>query len=449
MPVNTISLCDFFYHFCKDAKPVKNFCFILGAGASIQSGIPGAHDLAGKWLKEIKDINEQDYTQWIQDNGVDIRTPETHYTTIFDQRFKTDIQVGYHFLQSIMEGKEPSCGYSILAQILAEKDDNVVITTNFDCLTEDAMFLYSTKRPIVIGHEYLAEFIKANLSCPLIIKIHRDLHLAPKNSTKDTAEMDKSVSKQLSHILRTYTPIVIGYGANDGSLINFLHNLEKDDINGGMFWCTRNPKKLTKKIVRVVEKFKGFAMKIEGFDEFMIQLGDELDFPRLDEIILKTAEKRAKNYRNQIEIIKRKLKPSSDIDKALTNIVNRGEKDWWTYELMVQSEPDNDKKEIIHQEGLREIQNNPYLMGSYANFLCDIRKDYNRAEEYYKKALELNPKNSDNLGNYANFLCHIRKDYDRAEEYYKKALELDPKNSDHYASIIPVVQKNRSTSPLQ
>ncbi len=68
-------------------------------------------------------------------------------------------------------------------------------------------------------------------------------------------------------------------------------------------------------------------------------------------------------------------------------------------------------------------------LGNYALFLKNIRKDYDRAEEYDKKAVESNPSNAINLGNYAVFLEKIRKDYDKAEEYYKKAIESNPSNA--------------------
>ncbi len=59
----------------------------------------------------------------------------------------------------------------------------------------------------------------------------------------------------------------------------------------------------------------------------------------------------------------------------------------------------------------------------------DIRKDYDRAEDFYKKALKIEPKNAKYLGIYANFLKNIRKDYDKAEVFYKKVLDIEPENA--------------------
>jgi Tfp pilus assembly protein PilF len=295
-------------------------------------------------------------------------------------------------------------------------------------LIEDAMFIYSSKRPIVIGHEYLSEFIQAHFSQPLVVKIHRDLYLAPKNSENNTRVLNDSMRKQLSHILRNYTPIVIGYGANDGSLIDFLDELKPQDMNGGMFWCSVPPEVLHNKVKRVIEKCNGFEIKIDGFDEFMINLGDEMGFQRLDQIIMDTALRRAEQYRNQVWKVKNKKTPSSDINQAITNIIKRSKTDWWTFETEAASAANSDEKEKIYLKGLKETHNCPELLVNYAVFLKNTRKDYSKAEQYFTKALNMFPNNSDVLGNYANFLWEIKQDTTLADTFYKKALEENPSN---------------------
>lgn len=141
---------------------------------------------------------------------------------MYDKRFELRRQDGFAYLEKIMEGKEPSCSYSVLAQILEKWHNNVVITTNFDNLTEDALFIYTNKKPLVIGTSTLADFISTNLSRPLIVKIHHDLFLSPKNSEGDIKKLEEGFVNNLGEIFEYYTPLVIGYGGNDGSLMNFL-----------------------------------------------------------------------------------------------------------------------------------------------------------------------------------------------------------------------------------
>lgn len=87
-----------------------------------------------------------------------------------------------------MEHSRSSIGYVILSYLLSNTQHNVVITTNFDHLIEDAVNYYEQKIPLVIGHEFLAHYVTKQISRPTIIKIHRDLLLDPKNRA-DELEM--------------------------------------------------------------------------------------------------------------------------------------------------------------------------------------------------------------------------------------------------------------------
>ena len=88
----------------------------------------------------------------------------------------------------------------------------------------------------------------------------------------------------------------------------------------------------------------------------------------------------------------------------------------------------HDRAEEYYRRAVEADPKNVNHLGNYATFLTDIRKAHDRAEEYYHRALEAGPEHASNLGNYAVFLTAIRKDYNRAEEYYRRAIELDPSN---------------------
>ena len=55
-----------------------------------------------------------------------------------------------------------------------------------------------------------------------------------------------------------------------------------------------------------------------------------------------------------------------------------------------------------------------------------------RAEEYFKKATEVEPKDAESFSKYANFLWHAKKDLWAAEETYLEAISADPGNT-YYA----------------
>jgi len=258
--MNEISLKKFISHFGDNLRKEKRFCFILGAGASKTSGIPTGWELANQWIKELKESDEEDLTTWLQENGIAEKDYASHYSDIFDKRFELSKKDGFAFLEETMGSAEPSCGYSVLAQILAKGTHNIVITTNFDSLTEDALFIYTHKKPLVIGHASLADYISTNLQRPIIIKIHHDLLLSPKNSVEEVAKLDENFSKNLKEIFKCYTPLVIGYGGNDGSLMNFLEKL--DHIEEGIFWFYINGNKPKESIIDFVDNIGGHFVPI-------------------------------------------------------------------------------------------------------------------------------------------------------------------------------------------
>jgi tetratricopeptide (TPR) repeat protein len=440
-----ISLKEFLYHFSDQARGDKNFCFVLGSGASRPSGIPTGGELVQTWIKDIEEkLDGADFNTWLNREGILRSDLAKDYCKIYDKRFCLDKEDGFAYLERKMEKVEPSVGYSVLAQILAQGQHRVVITTNFDSLTEDALFVYTNKKPLVVGHESLAHYIKPFGQRPVVIKVHRDLLLSPINDASGTSHLADGFSKNLETIFKYYTPLIIGYGGNDGSLMGFLERL--DEIKGGLFWFYREVDGvLSERIQKLVKKFRGNFVKVSGFDELMIQLGDKLELEKLDEKIIEVAKARSEAYRNQIEKITQASRSDEDTKDALEGIVKRGKKTWWSYELDASSAESIEEKDRIYYEGLKEFPSSAELKGNYAIFLSDVRKDYDRAEQLYKEAIELDPQDADFKGNYANFLYEVRREHDRAEELYKKAIELDPQDGDfkgNYANFLTSVRRD-------
>ena len=438
--METITLTRFLNHFCIDKDKAKKFCFILGAGASRPSGIPTGAELAKQWLGEMQQLAEElgeenIHKQWLEVNEITPENSAQHYSLIYQKRFELFKREGFAFLEKLMEKVEPSCGYSVLAQVLTQKPHKIVITTNFDSLTEDALFIYTNTKPLVIGHESLADFLIKDGTRPTIVKIHRDLLLNPKNTEADTSNMPDKFKDNLKGVFETHIPLVIGYGGNDGSLMKYLEEL--DPMPEGLFWFYRKGNGLSTRIQSLIEKHNGWAVEILGFDELMIQISKKLKLEMLHKEIVEIARKRAITYREKFEEIASK---SDDATKeALTEITGRGEKDWWYYEIVARAEEDIDKRDQIYRKGLEACPNSPELHGSYAIFLWKICNEHDRAETHYKKALELDPKNAICHGGYAVFLTDIRQDYDRAEDYYKQALEAEPNhatNLGNYATFL-------------
>ncbi|XP_031271117.1 uncharacterized protein LOC116129524 [Pistacia vera] len=93
------------------------------------------------------------------------------------------------------------------------------------------------------------------------------------------------------------------------------------------------------------------------------------------------------------------------------------------------------KTELLYQISLQREPQNPLLLANYAQFLYLVAHDYDRAEEYFKRAIGVEPADADAeaFNKYASFLWKARKDLWAAEETFLEAIAADPTNS-YYAA---------------
>ena len=429
--------------------PDRPFCWVLGSGASFQSGIPTGSSLVLQWLKELhemEDLHGRSLKGWATPNNLGIKNFDfakaaNFYPWVYWRRYRKFREEGYAFLEKAMEAAEPSYGYSVLAQIMADTKHKASVTTNFDNLIADALAIYTRALPLVCGHESLTGFIRPNLQRPLVAKIHRDLLLNPKNEPQELEKLPSEWVSALKMIFESYTPIVIGYGGNDGSLMGLLKSLPP--IKGGIFWCYRTADEPDARIHEIVEHHDGSLVPILGFDEVMLQLWEKLKLHDPRPELQKTHETRVMEWQRQFEELNKKVKgPSTTaateeelkpVREAAAAAVERltKEKDWWAWQLKADAASNPVKQEAIFREGLSDFPESAELTGNFAVFMENVRKNHDEAERLYRKALELDPNDATYVGNFARFMQFSRKNYDDAERLYRKAFELDATLASH------------------
>ncbi len=435
------------FHSIDKNSPDSKFCFILGAGASRGSGIKTGGDMAKEWFADIEShrfFSEEDVTAWMAAEKIDKDRLAEFYGPIYKKRFSLFRDEGYDYLVNEMNYSEPSFGYSVLSQLLTMTRHKVVITTNFDSLVESALYSFTNVRPVVVGHESLAAFARPRAKEPLIAKIHRDLLYHPLNDKEETGEMASPWTSVLEHIFRTHVPVVIGYGGNDGSLMNYLMRIPPCR---GMFWCLFGKEEPREDIKKVVAHHCGHFVQMDGFDELMFDIMEAMDYKLIDNIFTKTAERRKRDYQEQVKAIQEKKKRSDDpMDKkAAAHLSEKAPKDdWWHWQLKIYGTEDVEEKDRLFRDGIKATKN-PNLACNYAIFLQNSLKDYDQAEQYFLKALEMEPDSAIINYNYALFLTNIRENQNNAERHHLKALEAEPDNADFngsYANFLWIVSKD-------
>ncbi len=451
----------------------ERFCFILGSGASVESGIPSGSTLEMQWMDclmgkmedrgmpamdagETREIAgtlyaekaiEHDFGEieaaWLRAKKENKPIPSEYYFDIYKLRFHSNPRQGYNYLEKIMEQCDPSLGYHTLAKLLAENSlHNLVITTNFDSLVEDALFLYTDKRPLVVSHESLADYMEANIRRPIIAKVHRGLMYAPLNSPENLQELKPEWQRALSQAFSIYTPIVIGYAGGDHSLMSFLEK-ETTSIRGSIYWCYRGKRSRAglpgENIQSLVANHNGYFVAIDGFDALMVEIGktmysDAIRPGLTKDKLQKKLDERLRNYNAQWD----KLNENQEMQKALQEMNAAEQKE----------EKQREKEELLTaqdyfrrgfrasseghtQEAVKEyskaIELDPSFASAYHNrgILYNNLGEQQKALDDYNKAIELDPSYAFAYNGRGNVYRGFG-ERQKALDDYNKAIELDP-----------------------
>lgn len=408
--INEISPKAFIHMFGEAPKYNRRFCFILGSGASREGGIPTGVEMAKIWAEELKNKYEVKELQDLM-KKLDIKsiTPTSeNYFGIYDLRFYPDYQEGYAYFERELEKGVPSLGHHALAKILAGKTHNLAITTNFDSLIEDALFIYANEHPLLVGHESLAGFINLNVDRPIVAKIHRSLYFHPYNRQKETHGLDQEWQETLKKSFMVYTPVVIGYAGGDQSLMEFLKD-ENVKMNG-LYWCYWKKEKPSQEIIDLVKSKNGCLIPIEGFDYFMYMLSRKMGFENPDKEMRKVTEERIERYNTQYDKFEKMIRTEAEQSRASNETLNE-----------ILNEMDTYNDEQIKEAKKEETVHNYTTMGR----IYRREGKYDKAIEAYTAAIDLSPKDADNYFNRGNVYLDL-KEYNKAADDYTKAIELNP-----------------------
>lgn len=363
-----------------------SYAWVLGAGASRSSGIPLAGDLVHRWLGELHrrhDGTGKPLSEWATAESLGIpefkyESATTFYSRVYERRFRDNPDEGFACLEALMSGKDPSPGYSILAQVLEKTSHKIIISTNFDNLVADALSIYTETFPLVIGHESLANFVRVVSRRPVICKIHRDLLLGPKNDHRSLRRLHESWAAALRALFSQYTPLFIGYGGNDDSLMDLLESLDPEDIKGQLIWCYHESSEPSARIVTLVRQHAGALVAVPDFDLLMVLIGDQMGIEPIDDTIEKRADKRARQYREQL--IKLDTTKYPEARRILRGAFERagGTLVWLE---KARSEVSTDQREEIYKQALEQYPDDLSLQSAYASFLYNHYRDDTRCRD--------------------------------------------------------------------
>ena len=434
----------------------ERFCFIIGAGASVSSGIPMGAELECQWMKELEetpgleeirevakaledhldnkfDKIEEDWEKVKEarkTTGSSAVLSSEYYFDIYKLRFFPNHRNGYHYLERIMANKNPGFGYHPLALMLTDgTGSNLVITTNFDSLVEDALFLYTDEKPLVINHELLAEYAgDANIKRPIIAKVHRGIFFDPLNQPEETNELKGKWSDVLESVFQNYTPIVIGYGGGDNSL---MHLLEDDGIKmkNGIYWCYYEKYGLpNEKIQTLIQKKNGYLVRTAGFDATMLALGNAL-FP--DKIGVHEAEEYLnKRTSAQIANYEMEYKRLTELEHSTDDVTAQEQTSQSDADFKLEIEKMVERSKVSEKERQKQKQMTAWDHRRQGDRYYDLGQ-YEKAVESYSAAIDMQPNNA-YFYNARGCAYNGLGEYEKAISDFDKAIKLDSEFVDAY-----------------
>lgn len=284
LPQKKRSISDLSRFLKNRAQENPNYCFLLGAGASVTSGIRSAGELVTSWRKEIfmqlnsqSDGHESDSAsmqKWLTANHSNWYDVENEYASLFERKYDLPSQRRM-FVEQEVEGAIPSIGYAYLTNLVKANFTNTIFTTNFDDLLNEAFFRFTDIRPYVCAHDSSVKGITITSKRPKIIKLHGDyLFDDIKCTNESTSTLEANMSEKLRQFLREFGLIVSGYAGCDKSIMDTLNSLITDEsfLRHGVYWCLRPEDEINKPLLTFLKKEKVYFCLTDGFDELFAEL---------------------------------------------------------------------------------------------------------------------------------------------------------------------------------
>ena len=304
---------------------IPNFSVLLGSGASSTSGVQTAQGMIDEWhsLLFTRSKSDDDYQTWLTNQ--DWFNHEDEYSILFEKIYDQPSQRRV-YVEECIKNAHPSWGYVYLTNLLSKRFFDVVFTTNFDDLINEACYLYSEGlRPIVAAQDSAIQGIRVTSGRPKIIKLHGDfLYDNIKNTLAELETLETNTKRKLNQFAQEYGLVVLGYSGRDRSVMDTLELLLRDEehYKQGVYWCIRRGADRSGRLESLLRRDRVYLVEVDGFDEFMADLHEaaQLMLPKPIARPLDMARDRARLFVTIEEKLESHPVISAHIEEVLENI---------------------------------------------------------------------------------------------------------------------------------
>ncbi|MCB1204411.1 MAG: SIR2 family protein [Verrucomicrobiae bacterium] len=229
-------------------------CLLLGAGASISSGMPSAQRCIWEWKQDIFVTNNptlretvgelslpgtrQRIQRWLDQRGNHPVEGDSDEYSFFAEACYPTVQDRRAYFEPYVAKAKPHTGYRLLAQLSKAGLVRSVWTTNFDGLVARA----SAAADVIcfeigIDTQHRAELPQTR-GALRAISLHGDYRYDKlKNTAAELQQQEAALREEFLHELRDYDLVVLGYSGRDASIMNVLRQAYERTTPSRLFWC--------------------------------------------------------------------------------------------------------------------------------------------------------------------------------------------------------------------
>ena len=269
-----------------------SFAFLLGAGASVSSGVQSASDCIWDWKKQMflaqnlqigdfldihTDICKDRIQKWLDEQGdFPKRGAENEYVFYAEKAYPME-QDRTKYFENICVDKAPYVGYKLLMFLYKYRVVKSIWTTNFDGLVERAA-QQANITPITVTLDNPEGILRNESKNELLyIALHGDYKYSKlKNTSRELDSQQPLFVQRLKGYFVDKNLVVIGYSGRDKSLMKALSVAFSTKGAGRLYWCGYGGR-VNSEVEVLLETIKNSGREAvyidtDGFDATMISL---------------------------------------------------------------------------------------------------------------------------------------------------------------------------------
>ncbi len=330
-------------------------------------------------------------------------------------------------IEKIIDRKDPSAAYFLLACAVRNDVFRTFFTTNFDDLINDAILQETGIKSRVYVHNEVVKFINFRSPRPNIIKLHGDyLYQDMKNTLMETSVLQEDQLFKLQEASQDMGAVIIGYSGSDLSIMDALNKIKL--LKGAdfpLFWCGSNEDHLNWRAKFLINKYENsYFVPTESFDQLAHSIYLDLDCKIRD--IKEKTDIVETNHKNATDLIAR-LNKGVNVPSYLDDKKEKLEDDLTVDEIITNTH----KKEKVEDKiaylslGINKYPEKEMLYVWRGFFFHDL-KMYNEVIKDTNEAIKINPTNAVAHNNRGLAYYNLN-NYEQAIINLNQAIKLNPK----------------------